>query len=116
MKLLSKAAILKATDMTFVDVDVPEWGGVVRVQSMSGTSRDAFESSLTSGSGKADMGNIRAMYVASCICDEKGELLFTSADVIELGKKSAKALDRVFTEAQKINMASDDDVEELAKN
>ena len=33
-----------------------------------------------------------------------------------MGKKGAKALDRVFSVAQKINGISDGDVEELAKN
>ena len=41
MTLLSKSAILCANDLQTEDVDVPEWGGTVRVRSFTGRERDA---------------------------------------------------------------------------
>ena len=46
MTLLSKTAILTANDLQTEDVEVPEWGGAVRVRSFTGRERDAFESSM----------------------------------------------------------------------
>jgi len=50
------------------------------------------------------------------ICDEEGTRLFAAKDMDELGKKSAAALDRIFTVAQRLNGLSGEDVEDLAKN
>ena len=49
MSLLSKTAILTANDLQTEDVEVPEWGGAVRVRSFTGRERDAFESSMVRG-------------------------------------------------------------------
>jgi hypothetical protein len=48
--------------------------------------------------------------------DESGKRLFPDADVRELGKKSASALQRVFEVAQRLSGLSNADVEELTKN
>ena len=42
--------------------------------------------------------------------------LFDEGDTFPLGGKSASALDRIFTVAQKLNGLRDEDVDELAKN
>jgi len=101
MGLLSKAAILNADDLKTETVKVPEWGGDVMVRTMSGTARDAFEQSLVGSDGR--MENVRARLVSLTMCDEKGERIFSDEEMLELGKKSAKALDRVFDVAQRLN-------------
>lgn len=116
---LTREQILGAEDLETEVVDVPEWGGQVLVRGMTGTERDAFEASIVEMRGKqsrVDMRNIRAKLVAKSIVDEEGKLLFSDADVRALGQKSASALDRVFTAAQRVSGISDTDVEELAKN
>lgn len=113
---LSKQQILDADDTKTEEVEVPEWGGSVTIQTMTGYARDAFESSITGKSGAVNTTNIRAKLAAACLVDEAGELMFTEKDVAKLGKKSAAALERVFAAAQKLNRISDGDVEELAKN
>lgn len=101
MGLLTKEAILAANDLPTERVTVPEWGGEVLVRTMTGADRDAFEASLIGKDGR--MENVRARLVSLTLCDDKGERLFSDAEVAELGKKSAKALDRVFAVAQRIN-------------
>ena len=113
--MLSKEQILKANDLPTEEVEVPEWGGSVLVRTMTGTERDKFETSLIDGKQK-NLDNIRARLCAKCIVDDKGERLFEDTDVAELGKKSASALDRVFTAAQRLNGLSGEDVKELEKN
>ena len=113
MALLSKDDILNANDLNFEDVEVPEWGGTVRVSTMSGQSRDKMEIAF---SNKATMDNVRARIVSLSVVDEEGKLIFTEADILKLGRKSAKALDRVFMAAQRINAIGDAEVDKLAKN
>jgi hypothetical protein len=117
--MLTKEQILKADDLVSQEVDVPEWGGTVNVRTMTGTERDAFEAASFEGRGKStkvNLVNMRARLCAMTIVDDNGKRLFTDADIAELGKKSAKALDGVFAVAQKLNGLSVGDVEELAKN
>lgn len=114
--MLNKEQILKVNDLKTEKVSVPEWGGEVCVRTMTGTDRDAFEQSIVTGPDKTNMENIRARLCALTIVDEKGERLFTDKDVAELGKKSALALDHIFTIAQRINGIGASDIEELAKN
>ena len=119
MSLLSKTAILAATDLKSEDVEVPEWGGAVRVRSFTGRERDAFEASMVRGEGrdrKVDLTNMRARLVGLTVIDETGQRLFTDEEVDLLGAKSGAALDRVFAIAQKLNGLSGSDVEELSKN
>ena len=51
MTLLSKTAILAAQDLQTEDVEVPEWGGAVRVRSFTGRERDVFEAGMIRGEG-----------------------------------------------------------------
>ena len=119
MPLLSKTAILAAQDLQTEDVEVPDWGGAVRVRSFTGRERDAFEASMVRGDGrdrKVDLTNMRARLVGLTVIDEAGQRLFTDEEVDLLGAKSGAALDRVFAIAQKLNGLSGADVEELSKN
>ena len=115
MSLLTKEAILSANDRKTVDVEVPEWGGTARVATMSASERDKWEAE-TYGDGKPKTEDFRARFVALCLVGEDGKRLFTDKEVGDLGKKSAAALQRVFTAAQKLNALTDEAVEELEKN
>lgn len=120
-KFLTKAEILAQDDLKFEDVQVPEWGGAwVRVRTLNGSERDRFEASTVVRSGKkvtTNFDNIRARLCLLCMVDpETGERLFQEEDTFPLGGKSAAALDRIFTVAQRLNGLRDEDVEELAKN
>jgi hypothetical protein len=115
MSLLSKDEILKSQDSKFVELEVPEWGGSVRLATMSGFARDRFETSVV-GKNNMNTSNIRAKFVAACLVDENGNLLFNESEIEALGKKSSVALDKVFGAAQKLNGIGQTEVEELAKN
>lgn len=109
-------AILNADDMKFEVVDVPEWGGKVRIRSMSGEERDAFEASIA-GEGKVmNTQNIRAKLAMLTIVNSKGERIFTKEQIESLGKKSAAGLNRVYEKSAKLSAITKADVEELAKN
>jgi len=117
--LLSRDEILSASDLTFEVVDVPEWGGAVRVRGLTATERDHFESSLIQGTGKIqkiNTQNIRSKLCTLTIVDEEGVRMFNDADIAILGQKSAAALDRVYDVASRLSKLSKDDVDELVGN
>lgn len=119
MGLLSREAILGASDLPSEDVAVPEWGGVVRVRMLTGAERDRFEASMLVRGGKKldfNMQNVRARLVALTVVGEDGKRLFTDGDVEALGQKSAAALNRVFTVAQRLNGLKEDAVEAAAED
>ena len=116
--MLNKDQILKADDLKTSIEDVPEWGGKVKIKQMTGSERDAFEQATYRKNGKdyeVNMKDMRARLCASCIIDDKGVRIFDDADIVELSKKSAIVLDRLFAACQELNSLSQKDVEELGK-
>lgn len=119
MTLLTRDQILEAEDFEFEDVEVPAWGGTVRVRALSGAERDHFEGSIVEQRGKKtrfNMANLRARLVALAVIDDKGKRLFSNKDVEALGKKNANALNSVFEVAQRLAGLKDEDLEELTEN
>jgi hypothetical protein len=119
MAYLTRDVILQADDLLVEDVEVPEWGGVVRVRGLTGAERDDFEASVVEQRGKKtrlNMQNFRAKLVVRVAINGDGQRLFTDKDASLLGRKSAAALQRVFEVAQRLSGLSDQDVEELVGN
>jgi len=117
--LLDRKTILEAKDLITKTVNVPEWGGDVKIRSMTGTERDAFEASLFEGKGdnrQTNMKNLRAKLLAKCLVDQDGKNLFSEKDITDLGGKSAKALDRLYAVARDLNGIGTEDEEEMVKN
>jgi hypothetical protein len=117
--MLDRDAILAAEDKPNEILEVPEWGGSVRIRTMSGEERDAFEEAMIQGRGRnrrVNLHNIRANLTAQVLVDEEGARLFTQADIVLLGQKSARALDRIYDAASRLNGLSEKDVEDLAGN
>lgn len=117
--LLSKEQILGSDDLAFEDVEIPEWGGAVRVKTMTGTERDDFEASVfgtDEKDTKAKFQNFRAKLLVRTLVNENGNRLFEDSEVEVLGKKSGKILDPLYTVALRVNGIGKKDVEEMTKN
>jgi len=118
MPVLNRDEILAVDDIQIELIEVPEWGGAVFVKGMTGAERDRFESGIVRISGdesQVNMVDIRAKLCAATAVDEDGKKLFTAADIKELTKKSAVALQKVYEAATRLSGMSDEDVEELAE-
>lgn len=117
--LLSRERILQAKDLRMEIVAVPEWGGHVNVRGITAAERDRFEAAITTqrkGDISLNLRNIRAKLVVLATCDGDGNPIFREEDVVDLGGKSAMALERVFSVAQRLAGMSKGDIEELAGN
>jgi len=113
--ILGKEDIINRDDLATEDIEVPEWKGSIRLKTMTGTERDAYEASIFK-QGKNDFQNLRSKLLARCIVDDKGKRLFKDADIDLLGTKSAMVLDRLFDKAQQMNGMRAKDAELLLKN
>jgi hypothetical protein len=112
---LSKEQILAADDLGLLEVTVPEWGGSVYIRVMSVGERDSYENEWMANKSTG-VANFRSKFLQRVLCTEKGELLFTAAEVDALAKKSARVVGSLWEAAMRHNKLTDQDVEELAKN
>jgi fibrillarin-like rRNA methylase len=121
MTFLNRDDILNAQDLNQETVDIPEWGGEVIVRELTGEERDSYEASLINfkkdgNDYTRNLNNARAKLVARTVINEDGTRLFTDADVAALGKKSSRAISKVFDVATRISGITDQDIKELTKN
>lgn len=104
--------IFDLEDEEFIEVECPEWrvngeAVVARLRCLSGAERDRYETSLqrmVKGQPVLDMVNGRARLVAWSWVDENGKRLFGGhEDVLKLGEKNAKAINRLWEAACKLS-------------
>ena len=118
---LTKEDILQVKDIKPIEVECPEWKGSVWLLPLDGERRDRWDQigskKLAPSEGDPDWRGLRAELIALHLCDQEGKLLgFTEAEVLRLGHKSAKVLNRLFMVCQDVSGISDDTFEEMAKN
>lgn len=116
MALLTKTAILDAQDLKHEDVEVPQWGGTVRVRTMTGAERDEFRTLAASFEGGIPPAKFAAILLALTCIDENGARLFTVEDVDQLEEKSAGSVDIPAVVAMRINGLGGTAVQDAAKN
>ena len=109
-KYLGREYILNVVDECFEDVFIPEWKGTVKVRSLTGAQRAV----LLNQAGDVDAAEWIERLVASCVCDENGNPLFTHKDVEKLSQKNASALNRIFEVADRLNGFSEKAIDEIA--
>ena len=117
-KFLGREEILRAPDIQTEELYVPEWEAWVRVRGMTARERDDFEASMIRGHGRkqrVELANTRARFVALVVVDEQGQRLFSEADTIALGAKSAAALNRICDVGQRLSGLTTEDLEELTE-
>ena len=139
MGVLTKQEILLQDDLKKEELYIPEWKASVLISELSADARDEFEQFMVEerekvrpkqigqvkGQGKKqdkpqvkkkEYAHIRAALAAYTLVDEKGERLFSTQDIMDLGKKSGMALDRIFDVANKLNKIYGQEREDVEKN
>ena len=101
--MLNKETILAANDLPTETVDVPEWGGAVKVRSMTAAEREDFSASLRDKEGKVDTTAWKAQLAALTLVDDEGTRMFADADAAALSGKSALVIERIATAALRLN-------------
>ena len=124
MTLLNFDDIVASQDKEYEDVDVPEWGGTVRIATMSGEDRDRWELSMMQADDSSERGfklnfdaYSRVRLVALCLVDNDFNRIFVTKEQIEkLSQKSGKVMDLLYDVAQRVNGITDEDIDDLEKN
>ena len=120
MGILTKDAIFGTDDLVIEKVDLEEfWGGHVFVKTLTGLGRDEYEMSVMASRGEDNEINIQSARIDLVVlttCDSDRNLLFEKEDVERLNQKNAKAINKIFAVAQRLNGLRKEDIEELAKN
>jgi len=116
MGLLTRDQIL-ATAEPSVDVEVPEWGGTVRVRAISAAARDRLGAWLAEqkAAGKG-LAGLRARIIVLCVIGDDGQPLFTEADLPTVDARSDRAIDRIVGVAEKLNGLTEAAIAAAAKN
>lgn len=128
MKFLSKEDLLnREVKVSKVVFENDEY---VYVKEMSGRDRSVLEMNMMKFKNGKDLAsitsendivmdttNLKAKYACMCLCDEKGNLLFTIDDADKFGSAiSSTELDIIVDEADKLNAFMTKEKEKIVKN
>ncbi|MGH0031740.1 MAG: phage tail assembly chaperone [Myxococcota bacterium] len=115
---LSLDAIKRAPDINFRDVPVPEWGGTVRIRSLTASDRAKFDAKLLTVRQQMRIGQsvddqelsiehhahqARVLLVTLSLCDENGSRIFTDEQTEIVGAKGSAAIARIYEAASELN-------------
>jgi hypothetical protein len=119
-ELLSKDEIFGMDDIPVEEVVVPEWGHrKVLVCGMTAAAKNAYQASLVEIKGtsrRVRMENATAKLLVRTIVNRQRQPIFTETDIERLGSKSAAALERLATVANRLSGMDEKENAELVKN
>lgn len=110
---LNKEQIFACQDVVTESVSMPEWGGDVKIKTMSIGDQIEFE---RLNKKSKDSSNIVCNTLLFCCIDDNGDRLFTEADLKVLEKKSFRAIEKLFRACLDLNAIRSDSLEKEAKN
>ncbi len=119
--MLSAEAILERKDGKTEVVYIEEWEGNITIRTLSAAESEIIENFVLSKKTKeGDMRNVtgfRETVITRCVVQEDGETpLFTPSQIKALMKKSANAVDKMFSAAMDLNGLSAKAQKGLEKN
>ncbi len=110
--LTNAQEIIAAEDFRFAEVDVPEWGGTVRIRSLSAKQRDTLARKIKSD-GEAEASE---MMVVMCVVDENGQRVFEFKDIERLKAKSTIPIARIVRALGELTTAYEKSAEKFEEN
>ena len=98
-KFLTAESILKDEDFSYAELEIPEWGGSVRLRSLSGGQRSIINQRVQA----RDLENLEEMLTVMGCVDEDGNRIFTNKDIDALKKKSNAPITRIAKKIMEIS-------------
>ena len=113
-KYLNAESILAAEDFKYAEVECPEWGGTVRVRSLSGGQR----AQITQRVNDKQLDELDELLAVMACVDEDGSRIFTNKDIASLKKKSAAVVTRIAKKVLEISGIGNEagEVDDAKKN
>lgn len=117
---LTREQILSNKSFRSKTIEIPEWGGEVRLKAMSGADREAMESVVYEDVGGKLQMKKGVSYMAEMLlrtwCDDDGNLLFKPDEINLIQEKDSVILARIFKVAAEVNGLSGDEEKVIEKN
>ncbi len=115
--MLTREQIDAQNDLEPIEFEVPEWDGSVYLIPISATDRARLEN-VSINDSKADNRKVdqRSMLCAMSIVNAEGKRLYQDNEVAILGKRNARALDRIMDKVMELSGMRQQDFEDAAKN
>lgn len=92
--------LMRAPDHKTIEVEVPEWGGFVRLRTLTAAEREAWEQG---GKDDFESHQFYAKFVALCMVDEAGKRIVPDDQIEFFSRKASGPMKRVFDAAQELN-------------
>ena len=109
---LSREAILAADDLPVEEVEVPEWGGTVRLRAPDAYTWAQMNERLRDA-GTVD---VRLIALASILVDEHHQPMFSLDEISELAKKNFQVIRRLSDIAFRLTRGTRTEIEALKEN
>lgn len=114
MGLLNKGAILGADDLKCRDVEVPEWGGIVRLRQLTLAQLDQVRQDFHGG--QVSMLKSAANMVAASLVDETGAPLLQPDEFAALQQRHPRVIERLANVCNELNEFTAEAAESAKKN
>lgn len=115
--MLSRDDILKPRERKYRTISA--FGGKVRLKELTGLERAEFEDAtsemIRSATSTGGLRRMAAMLVFTVV-DEEGGQVFSMEDVDQIANLPFPEVEKVFTEAVKLNALTKEDVDSLGKD
>jgi hypothetical protein len=118
-KFIGRDSFLSQKPTRTREVDIPEWGGIVRVKALSGAERDAIEQKqFDQGrrSTRVTVAGFRARLVVFGVIDEEGNRIFNESDLPAINEMDGSVIDRIATAVSELSGYTPAEVERLEGN
>jgi hypothetical protein len=122
MALIGRKQIDDATDLKTEDVDVPEWGGQVRLRELSSKERSLIEATTIGAKGQSielrieAFKTLREKTVVAALIDQDGKRLYQDKEAAQLGLKSGQVIERLFRKVQELSGMTEKAVKDAEGN
>lgn len=109
MALIGRTQIDNAVDLKTADVEVPEWGGTVRLRELSSKERSLIEATTIGAKGQTlelrieAFKTLREKTVAAALIDQDGKRLYKDTEIAQLALKSGQIIERLFQKVQELS-------------
>lgn len=115
--MITREQFLAHKEMKVVEVNIPEWDDTIKIKAWNTTERAEFEVSIRGGDESDRRSDMRERAIVSSVIDEKtGKLMFTKADIGQLGMITASVAERILIAVTTLNHITSKDQEEIVKN
>lgn len=128
MALLNRNQILEAKDIKTKDIEVPEWGGTIRIKQLSAKEYNDITMSMVNirkmaakqisrknpddvedAINETAVKNQKILLIVKSVVDENMKPLFTEADMELLYQKNTNVVDKIIAEIEEFNSVSTED-------